>query len=355
MAYASKITRFPELIRFAESDRELSVFFEDIAALNVSLDRCLLVSGERTFEIFGQNVKAELESHGCDVTTRFVHNSTSQTVDLVVEAAKSADVVVAVGGGKVIDVGKMAAFQLGLPFISIPTVLSNDGIASPISVIDGKSRFTAPPMAIFIDLEVVARAPIRHLRAGVGDLIANLTATLDWELAHAEKGEPIIDMAVMLARNGALMVFPSGGDFSDKKFLMRLAGGLIQSGLAMEISGSSRPASGAEHKISHAIDALYRNKVSSLHGEQTALGLLISGILHGLEIDRFLAFFEHFGLPMSPSDIGLNDSEFVKAIAFARTIRPERFTILEALNVDLSTAKRLVKRLAAEVDNFRRK
>ncbi len=342
MADSQQVIRYPLIIRYGHNDRDLNLFLQDVFTV-VKASAAVVVSGPHTCGIFGESVIDALSGRIEHIRCEIAVASDERTVQRIQKNAQNAEIVVSIGGGRVIDTGKMAAHRLNLPFVSVPTVLSNDGIASPVAVIDGMSRFTSPPLAVYVPLDIIKSAPINHIRAGIGDLISNISATLDWELAHAEVNEPIVDIAVLLARGGAFAVLTKPRSITELEYLERLAAGLIQSGLAMELAGSSRPASGAEHKISHAIDALFRDKVNTLHGEQTALGTLIAQFIRGKEIDHLIQLFKHIGLPYHWHQIGLDDHEMAEVMAHAAAkIRRERFTVLEKMDIDLKSALELL-------------
>jgi glycerol-1-phosphate dehydrogenase [NAD(P)+] len=109
---------------------------------------------------------------------------------------------------------------------------------------------------------------------------------------------------------------------------------LVLSGLAMATAGSSRPCSGADHEIVHAIDHLFPD--AGLHGELAGVGALFAAHLHraaqlARELDACLA---RHGLPRTHRDLGLSDEQFAQAVAYAPSTRPDRFTILEHLDLD---------------------
>lgn len=248
------------------------------------------------------------------------------------------EAVVAVGGGKIIDTVKYAASQHGMPMVAVATSLSHDGIASPVSVLDRNGRSHSygvqTPLAVIVDLTLVGEAPVRQLRAGIGDALSNLSAVADWQLAHEAKGEPVDGLAVALAMSGAEALLHHPGNLGDHGFLATLANALILGGVAMAVAGSSRPCSGGCHEISHAIDSLYAPR--HLHGEQVAVGALFCTYLHGDEgrLRRQLDTYARHGLPRTPSDLGLSLDQFVDAVAFAPSTRPGRYTILEHLGLD---------------------
>ncbi len=247
------------------------------------------------------------------------------------------DALVGIGGGGTIDVAKYAASMAGLPFVSVATTLTHDGLASPVAVLEQAghkgSYGVHAPIAVIVDLDYVARGPVRHVQSGVGDAISNLSAIHDWELGRSATGEPVDGLAVAMARTAGESVLHSPHATVSTEFLQSLADALVMSGIAMTVAGSSRPCSGAEHEISHAINALFPN--DRLHGELVAVGTLFASYLRDDselgEIDRCL---RTRGLPRLPEDIGLDDEQFAAAVAAAPATRPGRFTILEHLDLD---------------------
>ncbi|MFG2101367.1 3-dehydroquinate synthase [Micromonospora sp. S4605] len=245
------------------------------------------------------------------------------------------DAVVGIGGGKTIDTAKYAATRYGIPMVTVATSLANDGIASPTASLDhegGKGSYGVHiPIAVMVDLDFVETGPDRQTQAGIGDAVSNLNACADWELAHEVRGEPIDGLAVTLARTGAEALLNHPGKITDDGFLTTLAEALILGGIASSVCGSTRPASGGDHEISHAIDRLYPGTGS--HGEQVGLGALFCTFLRG-DLDRFgrLARCLHrHGLATTPTELGLTDEQFAEAVQFAPATRPDRYTILEHL------------------------
>jgi glycerol-1-phosphate dehydrogenase [NAD(P)+] len=186
------------------------------------------------------------------------------------------DAVIGIGGGRTLDCAKYAASMSGLPFVSVATTLTHDGLASPVASLDNRGRKASygvhVPIAVFVDIDEVRGAPLEHTRSGVGDVLSNLNAIADWELARRERGEVVDGLAVSIARTAgeAVLDLEPGSD----RFLTVVADALILSGLAMTVAGSSRPCSGACHEISHALDASFASP--GLHGAQVALGALFA-------------------------------------------------------------------------------
>ncbi|GGZ34010.1 glycerol dehydrogenase [Streptomyces inusitatus] len=250
------------------------------------------------------------------------------------------DAVVALGGGKIIDVSKYAAARVGLPLVSVATNLAHDGICSPVATLDndnGRGSYGVPtPIAMVIDLDVIRDAPARFIRSGVGDTVSNLSAIADWELSHRVNGEPVDGLAAAMARTAGESVLRHPGSVADDEFLTVLAEALVLTGIAMSISGDTRPSSGACHEISHAFDLLYPQRAAS-HGEQVGLGAAFAMHLRGAhqQAGLFAEVLRRHSLPVLPAEIGFSVDEFVAAVEYAPQTRPGRFTILEHL--DLTT------------------
>lgn len=257
---------------------------------------------------------------------------------------RSYDAVVGIGGGKTLDVAKYVASRLALPMVAVATSLAHDGISSPVATLDhdgGRGSYGVHiPVAVVVDLDYVHAAPARQVRSGVGDLVSNLSATADWELARAERGEPVDGLALSLAHLGAEAVLRRADGIESDAFLTLLAEGLVLSGLAMAVAGSSRPCSGACHEISHALDRL--GVGDATHGEQVGLGALFATWLRGdvrLAADVRDCLRRH-GLPVTPGELGLEDRQFARAVAAAPDTRPDRYTILEHCGLDDAAALR---------------
>jgi len=262
------------------------------------------------------------------------------------------DAAIGIGGGRTIDVAKMVAKRLDINVISFPTLVSHDGIASPVAVLlnaDGKKQSLAArmPIAVIVDLEIIGRAPITSIRAGVGDLVSNFSALEDWKLGAIRKNEPYHDLAAVISHAAACSIFEMSdvGEIYARHsdFIRRLVQGLILSGVAMSIAGSSRPASGAEHNISHAMDALYN--LNAYHGEQVALGTVLATYLRGGPWEKFLLFFQRLGLPVTSLDIGLSEKDFIRAVLEAPHMRKGRYTILD----EKELSEKLVKDALAQI------
>src|SRR5690348_4646355 len=271
----------PLLARLLPAPVAVDVRHGAIAGLGALLADRRIATGGRVAVAVGPG------QHGTGITARLqlaeaeVFRVEAATVDSAVHLGKRLragcyEAVAGIGGGRTIDVTKFAAQMAGIPMVSVATNLAHDGIASPVSSLEhesGKGSYgVAPPVAVVVDLDSVQAAPPRMVRAGIGDAVSNLSAITDWELAAADTGEPVDGLAVTLAQSAGRAVLHQPGTVASEEFLKVLAEALILSGMAMTVAGSSRPCSGGDHEIMHAIDKLYPG--AGTHGELAGVGAL---------------------------------------------------------------------------------
>ena len=192
---------------------------------------------------------------------------------------KDADLLVAVGSGTVHDITRYTAYSHGLKFVSVPTAASVDGFVSNVAAMTWNgAKKTIPagmPIAMVADIDVISKAPMRLTASGVGDMIGKYTALVDWRIGNALKGEFICDEIMGLVYEALEKVKTSAPRLNsgDEEAFSSLMYGLVLSGVAMQFVGSSRPASGAEHHISHFIEMTVPMDVcSALHGEKVGVG-----------------------------------------------------------------------------------
>jgi glycerol-1-phosphate dehydrogenase [NAD(P)+] len=238
------------------------------------------------------------------------------------------DAIVGIGGGKALDVAKYISFLGRWPYYSVPTSLSNDGFCSPQSSlqIGGKRRSLASaiPYGVIIDTKVCLDAPRILNLAGVGDLVSKFTAVRDWKLAFHASGEPVNDFSALLS-DGSIHSFMSYPHF-DEEGIRLLATALLLNGVSMEMCGSSRPASGSEHLISHALDATSTRP--RLHGLQVGMATYLMSHLQDANTDRIEALFDATGFWDAIAEDPFSRSEWLQAIRVAPSIKPGYYTIL---------------------------
>ncbi len=297
-------------------------------------NRTLIVADRTTYRLAGQKVEELFRQAKFKADHVLIEQADMKTVKNVRRLVRrKSDFLLGLGGGRCIDVAKLASFEEGIPFVSVPTAASHDGIASSRASILGKRKPTSvethAPIAIVADTLIIKSAPHRLLAAGCGDLVANFTAVRDWQLAHRLKGEPYSEYAATLSLVSAQIVMENAKFISrhTEKSVRKVVKALISSSVAMAIAGSSRPASGAEHLFSHALDLIAPKP--ALHGEQCGVGTIMMAYLHGEDWQEIRKTLQIIGAPTNARELGIPAKYIVKALTIAHRIRPERYTILK--------------------------
>jgi glycerol-1-phosphate dehydrogenase [NAD(P)+] len=318
-----------------------------LKAAHIENKKYVVIHGGALFKKIVQKVVGHLKSvKEFEIT----HNTIEEIKRLESEIQReNPDFVIGLGGGRILDPAKQAAAHAGVNFISIPTALSHDGIASPVAVIDFgnevKSIYARMPYGVIVDIDVIKKSPVENIGAGIGDLLSNISAAEDWLLAEKHGKFKVDYFALFLARTPAMnLLHAEYNDLKDERLLHDLAEGLIMSGIAMGIAGNSRPASGAEHLISHGLDRILKNR--GLHGTQSGIATIFAMGLRGSDMWKDIKdFYKKLGLPQRPEDIGITKEVFLEAVKIAPTTRANRFTILDIKGKD----KRLLSDTYAQV------
>jgi glycerol-1-phosphate dehydrogenase [NAD(P)+] len=342
----SKTMVFPRDVRVGHGVlEELGDVLHELAVR----DGVLVVSGPRTRRLAGDRAQGVAQKAGYPADLVEIRGATLADVATVEDAGRRLrpQVVLGVGGGGVIDVAKLAAHRLGVPYVSVPTSASHDGITSPRASIKEErgnaSKEASTPMAIVADTEIIARAPYRMLTAGCADAISNSTAVLDWKLAHRLRGEEYSSFAAVLAETAADMIVRNAEVIKPglEESAWLVVKSLIVSGVSMSVAGSSRPASGAEHKFSHALDQLAPG--TAYHGEQVGVGSIMMMYLHGGDWRAIRDALRKLGAPTTAAQLGVKREPVVEALVKAHLIRPDRYTILGDSGLAPDAAEELVR------------
>lgn len=199
---------------------------------------------------------------------------------------------IACGSGSLHDIVRYTACERGIPFYSYPTAASVDGFVSGIAAMTIRgTKVSYPsrsPIALYADPAVFANAPERLTASGVGDLLGKYICLADWKIARALTGEEICpalmeleykvieELEAVIASSAGEGELEKTGSDAHTAYVTRIMEGLVLSGLAIQLNGNSRPASGAEHHLSHFWEMARINEdVHALHGEQVGIAALL--------------------------------------------------------------------------------
>lgn len=207
------------------------------------------------------------------------------TAQVLEQLSPDIRVLVAAGGGPIHDIVRYCARERGIPFISVPTAASCDGYASQVAAMTWCGfKKTIPdcgsPLLVVADLDIIRKAPAHLVVSGVGDMLGKFVALAEWQMANAVTGEAVCPVIFQLMKDAVDQVWEHclAAREGDVEALGFVTYGLLLSGLAMQMMGNSRPASGAEHHISHLIEVepeqLAVHSTAS-HGEKVGVGTLL--------------------------------------------------------------------------------
>ncbi|MGQ0665300.1 MAG: iron-containing alcohol dehydrogenase, partial [Pseudomonadota bacterium] len=245
--------------------------------------RLAVISDATTRAVLGQRVERVLAAVAEIVPVPLPGRPRADlaSVAAIRRAAGVADALIAVGAGTINDLAKYAAWLDGKPYAVFGTAPSMNGYASATAsiAIGGvkKSLPAAAPAGIFFDLSILAAAPVRLIRAGLGDSLARATAQADWLLAHLVLGRPYrsAPFRLLAEEEEALFSAPEALIAGDLEAMAHLARTLVLSGFGMAVCGGSHPASQGEHLISHYMEMRCAPDLSEpLHGEQIGVTTL---------------------------------------------------------------------------------
>ena len=204
---------------------------------------------------------------------------------LLEKLPESCSYMIAVGSGTIHDITRYCSYEKNIPFVSCPTAASVDGFCSSVAAMTWhgfKKTFTAvSPKLVIADIDVISKAPFFLTRSGVGDMIGKFISLFEWKLGNLLTDEYFCDKIhdMTLEATKAVLESAEGIALGDAQAYAKLIYGLLISGLAMQLLGNSRCASGAEHHISHLIEMEPEGLMlssSALHGEKVGVGTLMA-------------------------------------------------------------------------------
>ncbi|MCD7835223.1 MAG: iron-containing alcohol dehydrogenase family protein [Lachnospiraceae bacterium] len=309
-------------------------------------NQVVIYFGNGLIDMFGIDVMESLKREGINVL-EYMELDTVDINDIITlsfSMSNKAKAVISIGGGKVIDAGKYAAFLKNLPFISVPTSSSTDGFASASASLIVNGRRTSVPArlayGIIVDTQVIRTAPERFIYSGIGDMLSKITAIYDWIFEEKCGYSQVNDFAVMIAKKAVnSFVRTPYESIKDELFLKELLDSLSMSGIANEIAGSSAPTSGSEHLISHALDKIL--ETPQLHGVQVGIATYIMSRVHQHRYIRVNTVLTDTGFWDYAATLAMRKEDFISAIDMAPSIKPHRHTYLHEEKYR-EEAKRLV-------------
>jgi glycerol-1-phosphate dehydrogenase [NAD(P)+] len=249
-----------------------------------------VISDPNTYEALGRQVEAALNPVIAIRLPGRPHPD-EHTATEVMRAGAAAGTYIAVGSGTINDLAKYAAYRQGKRCAVFATAPSMNGYTSvnvAITVRGHKKSLPAmAPDGVFIDLDVLAAAPKRLIRAGLGDAICRSTAQCDWYMAHVLRGTSYSETPFSLFADleDAMVAEAEAVVRGDPAAIERLAKVLVLSGFGMTLCGGSYPASQGEHLISHYIEMTHKpDGDEPLHGEQIAVTTLVMARLQEMMI-----------------------------------------------------------------------
>ena len=271
------------------------------------IENAVVYFGNGLIDLFGDTVLQSFQKENINVLEYKELDSIKieNIIDLAFSIDSKAQIIVGIGGGKVIDAAKYAAYLRKLPFISVPT----------------------SAYGIIADTDVIKSAPEKFLYSGIGDLVSKITALYDWVFEDEHGYAVLNDFAMMIAKKAVnSFVRTPFESIKDDLFLRELLDSLAMSGIANEIAGNSSPASGSEHLISHALDKTLEHP--QLHGIQVGIATYIMSKVQNHRYIRVNKIFEDTGFWDYVSTLGLKREDYARAIDIAPSIKPHRHTYL---------------------------
>ncbi len=305
-------THAVSLKKFLMEENALSRIGEVINSLG-DYKNVVMICDENTYRVAGCTVEKFItlkQKIVLDPTDLHANEKSVYLVEDLLDSS-SCDLLLAVGSGTIHDVTRYVAYEKGLQFVSVPTAPSVDGYVSSVCAMTWKGvkrTLTAvPPLALVADSDVIAQAPLNMINSGVGDMLGKYTALFDWKISSILTGEYYCDYVASLMKSALEQVVSNIDKIKtrDVDAIESLTYGLVLSGLVMQMTGNSRPASGAEHHISHLIEmGVVSKNNTALHGEKV-------GVATVLVLDRYHQAIKRNLTELDIVDYDYNYSDFI--------------------------------------------
>ena len=255
--------------------------------LCAAYENILLVADENTYGVS----KEKLEKYLADKTVRTVIFSgktilipNEDAIEAVQAKMDGIDLILAVGSGVIQDLCKCVSHYTGIPYMVVATAPSMDGYASSgaAMILAGMKETVSAglPLAIVADTEILKTAPLDMLQAGYGDIVGKYSALNDWKLSHIVNDEYFCPYIYDTTYQAILDTLPRAKGIleRDEESIRILMEALVGVGIMMSLAGSSRPASGSEHHLSHffEITGIVTDKPYFAHGIDVAYSTVVT-------------------------------------------------------------------------------
>lgn len=257
----------------------------DLLALETYYHICIL-EDENTKKVMGDQVEKMVTDNNYKVSTIVLPGDhllpdEAGIGSVVTELPVNCDLILAVGGGTINDLGKFVSYKTGIPYMIIATAPSMDGFASNVAaMVTKKAKETYPaqmPKAIIADTKLMMDCPLDLIAAGVGDVLGKYVCLTDWKLSHILTGEYYCEYVANIVKESVEKVVHAAEVLAERRDLQcmeELMEGLVLSGIAMSYIGNSRPASGSEHHLGHfwEMHFLQHGEHGAYHGTKVGVG-----------------------------------------------------------------------------------
>ncbi|MBA4493044.1 sn-glycerol-1-phosphate dehydrogenase [Paenactinomyces guangxiensis] len=323
-----------------------------------------VVADRNTFAAAGQTLcqalsREEISFHLCVIQENEwgdVIADEASIVQVLLEVPKDENPILAVGAGTIHDIVRFVSYQTDKPFISVPTAASVDGFTSagaPLVIRKMKKTVqAAPPAAVFADLDIIGKAPKALNAAGFGDMLGKFTSLADWRFSRHMAQEPFCPLAYQITKEALFSCISHIEEIANASAegLRALTAALLKSGLSMLLARHSRPASGAEHHLSHVweMELLKENKKQLLHGAKVGVASVViselyqklsrldAGVTEGFftglpDPDQLRRWLRKAGAPADLEELNISREFALQSLKKAHTIR-DRYTGLKYMN-----------------------
>lgn len=307
--------------RYVQGRGELAHLYEHCEKYGKDLFVLVSASGKKRVEA---KIAQSVEGTDAKVVYETFNGECSQKeIDRVVEAFKASgcSVVVGIGGGKIHDTAKAAAYYAGAPVVIVPTIASTDAPCSALSVIytdegvfDRYLFLPANPTVVLVDTDIVAAAPARLLVSGMGDALATYFEARACQASGASNcvGGKVTLAAMSLARLCYETLLADGLKAKlavERHVCTKAVENVIEANTYLSGVGFESGGLAGAHAIHNGLTAIPETH-SLYHGEKVAFGTLVQLVLENApleELEEVLEFCTEVGLPTTLADLGVEN------------------------------------------------